>query len=314
MDDRRRAYIQERQDEGATPNTITQYARFFSLIEKAEETTGISIENGLTADEFRTLFQATGATKKQTFRGYKSRIVTYLDWLKGKGYDVGNLGEIKKIAYSSLNLDNQIKRNYFKDFGSLQKAIEQVVEYSEVPDEDIFQTTISLIYLAWCGLTKEEACGLLKSDVLEDRILVDGREVFPNKTIMDYLHKYIETDGYNSEGESSSLRFLYYRRTQYLIRTIKSEYLQTERISYRFVDFTKIPEKNGFEIDKEFAYYNIYWSGVFNRAYRWELENGEIQRNDIDTINKVLGVNETVTSTANLSLDNYLAYKQLYFG
>ena len=33
-----------------------------------------------------------------------------------------------------------------------------------------------------------------------------------------------------------------------------------------------------------FTYDKIYWSGIFNRAYIYELENGEIKPGDVETM------------------------------
>ena len=63
--------------------------------------------------------------------------------------------------------------------------------------------------------------------------------------------------------------------SDFLLRTCRADRVDTKTLRILIRNFGK---SGGEEINL-FAYDKVYWSGIFNRAYTYELENGEIQEN-----------------------------------
>jgi len=62
-----------------------------------------------------------------------------------------------------------------------------------------------------------------------------------------------------------------------------------------------------------FTYDKIYWSGIFNRAYIYELENGEIKPGDVETMETIFQQKYPSVAVANKRLRDYQKFKEHFF-
>lgn len=280
----------------------------WNRIARAEEQIGKSIENGYTKDDYIKLFNALNITSPYTLKPTKSRLKKYLEWLIENGTDCRDtLDALVSVSYKDLVAKNIYEEKYFKDFGSLQSAIEETLYIADKVDDNVFALQISAIYMAWCGLTAEEALSLLKSDVGENDIRVGDRVVSPVPTIMRYLQEYRDATEYESKGRG--ILTLKYVPSKYLFRTARSAHLDSTK-TLRIMINTFTNSSDGLHT---FNYNKVYWSGIFHCAYLYECANGELRDGDIETLGKLFNESYQFVSVANDRLREYRSFKSFFF-
>lgn len=203
--------------------------------------------------------------------------------------------------------DGYTTEKYFKDFHSLQQSIEDTLWAAERIDDRIFSTQITAIYLAWCGYTAEEAVSIKKDEVFEDHIDSSGHKCFPNDKIMEYIKDYRDATEYESQGRGViTLKYVY---SDLLLRTCRADSVDTKTLRIMLRGFGK---SSGEEVNL-FTYDKIYWSGIFNRAYIYELENGEIKPGDVETMETIFQQKYPSVAVANKRLRDYQKFKEHFF-
>jgi hypothetical protein len=276
------------------------------------------LESGLSSEDYIDLFDKLNVTSPSVFRPTKSRIGKYLKWLVSNGIlEKSHMDALYIVGYSSIRADHVYDRRYFKDFQSLQDTIDNIVTAAEKLDDAVFSMQISLIYLAWSGVPLEDALRIKKTDVQDDCIMVGDRVIRPNSTIMEFIKDYRDADGYDAQG--CYVIHLRYRPSEYLFRTSKSPCLATEKIARiairRFVKCADLSSVYGMEdTDADVVSYGkVYLSGIFNRAYLYELTNGELHAGDLETLKKVFCEDFPNVALANLRLKEYQNFRQYFF-
>jgi hypothetical protein len=303
----RSQYIQSG-NENFSEQSVSVYDAFWKRLEKAERSIGKSLEDGYTTEEYAILIGKMNVSNLNAFATYKSRVNRYIKWLNERGLiDQPYLDNLKNVTYDMIPSNHVYDTRYFKDFSSLQQSISDTIWVAERIDDRIFSTQITAIYLAWCGFSAEEAVAMKKAEVLDDCIEFQGRRYFPNKTIMDYIKEYRDSTSYESQGRGViTLKYVY---SDFLLRTCRADRVDTKTLRILIRNFGK---SGGEEINL-FAYDKVYWSGIFNRAYTYELENGEIQSGDIETIERVFHQTYPSVSVANKKLRDYHKFREYFF-
>ena len=312
----RERFVQELVDTGVYAQRSAENVRsIFTQLAQYESKLGKRIEDNLTREELIELLKHSSIGSVNSFRVVKSRLYQYLQWLCKNGYADLDLTVLYRIRYDAIRENQILQKRYFRDFQSLYDRIKDTIMASGVLDEGVFAPRIAAIYLAWCGLAVQEALDLQKSDVLEDRILVSGREVFPNETIMEYLKEYKCAVGYDTQARY--IVFKKYVPSDYLIRTIRKDHLTKKGLSFLLADFSKNRTDESDDPDDEespaYAYNKIYISGLFHRAYLWECANGVIRKGDMETIRRVFCEDFKLPTDANARLREYHAYRDYFF-
>lgn len=282
---------------------------FWGRVAKAEEALGKTMEDGYSKGDYVDLFEKLNMTNQSTFYGTKSRISSYLKWLNNAGLlEQVYIDNLSTIDYSSLRHDSTYSLKYFKDFKSLQDAIESTLWAADKIDDGVYAMQISAIYLAWCGLQLEEALAIKKSDIYDDHIVARDKEIYPNSTIMGYIKDYRDAEGFTTKNRGIVMRK--YVPSEWLFRTIKSDRIGSPKSARIYIaDFGK---SSGEDVNI-FNYDKIYWSGVFNRAYQYEIANGEIRSGDVATMEKLFNEKYPSGSAANERLREYQSFKQYFF-
>lgn len=266
------------------------------------------IEDGYSKDDFLRLLNALNSASITCFRPHKSIIRKYIEFLIDKGVLTEESVDIlSSITYDDIDSSRLFELKFFKDFSSLQNTIDTTLTDADKVDDRIFATQITAIYMAWCGLTIKEALALKKADVEDDCIHVGDRIIYPNPTIMKYIKEYRDAMEYHSAAKG--IITLKYVPSEWLFRTARSEHIDSPKTMRIFIyNFGKgDSEVNMFNYDK------VYWSGVYHRAYMYELENGLIASSDLPTINKIFGENLQTSSQASIRLRSYRKFVQYFF-
>ena len=209
--------------------------------------------------------------------------------------------------YADLKPDEVFDTLYFRDFQSLQDQIEATLSLAAKVDDNVFATQIAAIYMAWCGLSAEEALSIRKADVLEDRVICGDKILHPNRTIMRFLQDYRDAEGYYSQARA--VIYLKYMPSEYLFRTARDAHIEDTKALRIFIrNFGKCSgEGNLFHYDK------VFTSGTFHRTYLHELANGNIEVGDLNTLRSVFKEPFQSISQANKRLHEYKKYRDYFF-
>lgn len=303
----RSQYIQSG-NENISEKSIAVYDAFWKRLQKSEDAVGKPMEDGYTTEEYVRLIDGMNVSNISAFLTYKSKINRYLKWLNGNGLlDQEFVDNLRLVKYDMVPSYHVYDTKYFKDFPSLQQAIEDTLWAAERIDDRIFSTQITAIYLAWCGFTAEEAVSIKKNEVFEDHIDSSGHKCFPNGKIMEYIKDYRDATEYESQGRGViTLKYMY---SDLLLRTCRAESVDTKTLRIMLRGFGK---SSGEEVNL-FTYDKIYWSGIFNRAYIYELENGEIKPGDVEIMEAIFQQKYPSVAVANKRLRDYQKFKEHFF-
>lgn len=294
------------------PNMSQEYIQritsFWKRVSRFEAEYKKSIDDGYTKDDYIQLLAALNIRNISGFLSTKSLIRKYVEKLIEDGHlPLSSLNDIVHIGYDDLDAAKIFELKFFKDFESLQDAIEATLVVADKVDERIFSTQIAAIYMAWCGLKLEDALRLKKEDVKENSIQVGDSEIFPNSTIMEFMKDYRDATEYQSAAKG--IITLKYVPSEWLFRSTKSDHVDSPKTMRIFIrNFGK--SAGG---DNIFNYDKVYLSGLYHRAYLYECVNGTIKKNDTETISKVFEENYARTSLANNRLQSYRKFVQYFF-
>lgn len=281
---------------------------FWSRIERAEIDLEKKLEDGYSKEDYINLIAKLNVTSPHVLLPTKSRIGQYLKFLNSQGVlDEQYVKNLYSVSYDDIKIEAVYESKYFKDFGALQDAIESTLWAAEKVDDAVYAMQISAIYLAWCGLSIEEALQLKKSDVYDDYIKSGEKIITPISTIMEYIKEYRDATEYQSQGRG--IITLKYVPSQWLFRSTRTDHIDcTKKMRIIIRVFGKSSgEPNIFNYDK------VYWSGVFNRAYIYECSHGSIKPGDIETIQTLFSEKYASVSYANKRLYEYQRFRQHFF-
>lgn len=283
----------------------------FEKLAICEERCGKRIEDSKTRDDFMQLFSNMNISSINTFLYVKSRLKSYLKWLLANKLAEPNIQAISDIRYSDVSLTRAFESRFFKDFHSLQRSIDDAIYIADRIDEYSFATQIVAIYLAWYGVTAEEAVEIKKADVGEDFIKVGDRIIRPNSIAMSYIRDYCNAIGY--ETQARYVIQVKYLPSQYLLRTTRKEHITPKGLSVLLALFSQYAVDSSDSDEATFAYSKIYWSGIYCRAHIYESEYGEIKTKDIDTISRVFRETYSTQRASSRRLKNYQSFKKYFY-
>lgn len=313
MDNRsyRHEYIEQYvRDERFTEKTIVTKINFWKRIEKAEKEIGKSLEEGYTKKDYINLFSKLKLATPHSLNPRKTTIRHYVEWLQTQGV-LGDdpLSALDSVSYRDLDIGEYYDEGYFKDFGSLHDQIESALIATEVVDDRRYGTEITAIYLAWCGVTAEEAIDIKKEDVHEDYISVSGRIVRPIPAIMSYINEYKEETEYNVMLPQGIGTYKYVW-SEYLLRSTRRDHIQVAKHLRALL--LMFSNKAGAS-KTLFPYNKIYWSGIYHRAYLYECANGPLKPGDMKALGDIFGEKYTYVQDANKRLYAYQQYRDYFF-
>ena len=281
---------------------------FWKRVNRFEVDYGKSIDDGYTKEDYIQLLMSLNIRNISGLLPAKSYIRKYVEKLiEDERLVPSSLDEIIQVNYDDLDSSRLFELKFFKDFDSLQEAIETTLIVADKEDDRIFSTQIAAIYMAWCGLKLEDALMLKKEDIKEDSIQVGDQVIHPNSTILKFIQDYRDEVEYRSTAKV--VITLKYVPSKWLFRSVRSDHVDSPKTMRIFI--RNFGKSGG--ADNIFNYDKVYLSGVYHRAYLYECANGCIQKNDVETIGKVFKEDFQTTTQANNTLQGYRKFVQYFF-
>lgn len=303
----RSLYIEEVNKNVADQSASTVSA-YWLRIGKIEHGIGKRLESGYTKAAYVALLNALNVTNLNTFYVNKSRIGAYVKWLIQRNLlPPDSIEALTSIKYSEMRPDRIFDTKYFDSFNSLQNAIETTLFAAGRIDDAVYAMQISVLYLAWCGLTIEEALAIQKSDVHEDHIVVGDCTIYPEKKIMAHIVEYRDATEYTTQGKGIITRK--YPYSEYLFRTTQSHHVTDPKVMRVFIRTFGVSggEENIYNYDK------VYWSGIFKRTYDYECENGKLTTGNMDVLAQLFRETYPTHAAAYKRLAEYQKFREYFY-
>ena len=291
-------------------NSKLTVINFFKRVSRFELQIKKTLEDGYSKEDFADLLSSLNNTNIPSFLNCKSTIKKYIEYLCDNDVlDKLYLSNIENVNYDDLDTSHVFDAKFFKDFKSLQDAIETCLLNAERIDERIFSTQIAAIYMAWCGVRLKDALFIKKEDVKDDCIYVKKQPIFPNSTILEFVKDYRDETEYHSQARA--IVTFKYIPSEWLFRSTKAGQIDEKNMRIFIRNLGKYGTDDG--KGSILNYDKIYWSGIYCRAYDYECKYGTIQIGDTQTINKVFHEQNT-KQLANKRLRSYRRYAEYFFG
>lgn len=249
----------------------TSLSEIIRKVKEVEENTKKQLED-FTRDDLIYILQEVNYSAP-SFKNAKMGLKQYIETEVGE--DSPLINSLKSIKVTDVDQTTNLGKKYFGDFHSLSEEFEISKSLSMDADlEDAFDIQKACMWLAWAGVTIEDACNLLKEDILDEENTIqlpNLKKIQAPLELIQFLREFKQSGYYSCRTSRGTIKSYPYKKSSYLLRTNKSAQLQSSHIRVLLSNFnTKC-----YVDSNKFTYFNIYNSGIFYRAYEKELEYGE---------------------------------------
>lgn len=283
------------------------FDRVWKKVLSFETKTGLSLDNGFTKEQYVSMFNSMRIRHTSILSNYKSYIMIYVRYLTANGV----LPEAQESILASVTVDD-LKINeasgvqYYKNLGTLHQAIQDSVKVSECYDETLYDLPAAILYLAWYGLTEEQAINFPKEDVLDDGVMINGVKTEVPFEILQVFTRLRDANGYYQQA-----RGVIFRAYVYSDNLIRTEHNATITLSMLQGLVNRL---NALRDGTYSLRYNVIrQSGIFYRAHLLECESTQFNLDDPEFASKVFceDLSSKVKRTARIR--DYKLYKQLFY-
>lgn len=272
-----------------------------------EEQTGQSLDNGLTKEQYVSMFNSMRVRHTSTFFNYKSHVMSYVRYLIANGVLPAEQESIlASVTVDDLKINETSGVQYYKNLGMLHQAIQDSIKVSECYDETLFDLPAVILYLAWFGLTEEQIINFPKEDVLDDGVMINGEKTEMPFEILQVFKRLRDAEGYYQQARGVIFRAYVY--SDNLIRTERNSKINVSKMQ-GLVNRLNTLMDGAYSL----RYNVIHQSGIFYRAHLLECENTQFNLEDPEFASKVLceDLSSKVKRTARIR--DYKLYKQLFY-
>lgn len=271
---------------GVSEKSLLIYIRRFNRIGAVERERKKSLYQ-FEREDFLHLFLSFTNTVANGFSVLKSFVSDFFQWAEERGRRTP-LVILKGISYGDTDLTGVYKQSYFPTFQNLKDEFQMMLDLTGAEDISIYQSVKMMVYLSWFGVGNPEICGILKQDVLDQGdglyLRTRGRVLPLPSQVMSEIREYRDSQGYYRPFHGGALTLFRYKEGPFLLRSYRKEQLSYIDVVNALKNFSRInDDPNG----KRFQYHKIYWSGVFSRAYAYELSSGQLEQKNIPLLQRI---------------------------
>lgn len=290
-----------------------QFAKTWNKVLAFEKSTGKTLDEGYTKDEYVELFNSMLVKKSSTFFNDKKAVLYYVRYMIAHGELQKEQEEIlSSVMAEDLSISSKSARiTYFKDLDHLRAAIEDTVFAANRIDDSVFDVPSAVLYLAWFGLTEEQILTLPKTAVYDDGIVLDGVKIEMPYFVTELLIHLRDAEGFESQGRGRIFRKYVY--SENLIRTEDSPKVTVFQMR---ASLSRMDKYSNHEYSLKFD--TARQSGIFYRAYMLEQESSNFDLENVEFASEVfcenlIGKNEKdIRKPHRERLRDYALYKQLH--
>lgn len=283
--------------------------RTLKKVDAFEESTGQSLEDGFTREQYVDLFNSMRIRRTHSIFNFKSLLAKYLQYLIADGTIAPEQCDI----LDSITSDDLIVVDYYKNVNMLYEAVKETIKTAVADgsrDPEAFLPPAVSIFLSWYGLSREEIADFRKEDVLDDGIMIKGEKIAVPFNVRQFFTALRDSEGYYQQAKGRI--FHTYPHSEYLLRSRFKKQLQATDVQ------NLVTRMNGIR-DGEYAleFNMIRQSGIFYRAYQIECESVKFDLSDPVFASKVFcedftGSSKKCRIAHQARIKDYKLYKQLF--
>lgn len=313
----RSRFLVERFQNSENMILLKRTAAVLSRLQEYEKEIGKEFSE-FSEEEVIRLFQWMKMNTTSTFRNVKSNIyLPYLKWLGMNGSPNAEIvaEQLKSIQFSDIEISSGYEREFFESFASLRSAIRQTAYQHCSDTEGIgkYDLITAILYLAWCGVKKEEAVVLRKEDVMEQNgslfLRESGRMVWVNPKAAAHFAMFRDSGGFTVLTSQLVSKEEHYMPSPYLLRSKRSSQISVVNLVNMVSKFNDLAQES--EVSKFFRYDRIYLSGRFRELMKWEEEQGRsLGPGDKEMMERVFQENHSSKDKQSLRYQDFLRYKE----
>lgn len=310
----RKKYFDDPEGSSSYPQAA-QFQRTWNKVLKFEESFGKTLDEGYTREEYIRLFSSLLVQKTGTFLNDRKVVLHYVRYMISHQVLPEEheqiIFSIKPEELSIKPEDGRIR--YYKNLSMLREMIQSTIDAAARADDMVFDVPVSILYLAWFGLTEEEIINLPKDAVTYEGVTLNGQMISMPSFVTEILTRLRDADGYYKQ--SKGLTFMRYAESPNLIRTLASSQMTVLHMRRSLSRMDKILDHIGalrFEV--------VRLSGIFYRAYMLECESTKFNLDDLAFASKVFcedfvnpKAKTDVQRIYRQRMNDYTLYKRLFY-
>lgn len=240
-----------------------------------EKSVGKTLDDGYTREEYVALFSFVLARCTSTFANDKKVVMYYVRYMIAHGVLPKEQESIlSSVLAEDLSIRNEDRIRYFKNLNHLREKIEDTVKSADRVDETVYDVPSAILYLAWYGLTEEQVLTLPKTAVLEDGIILNGKEIKMPCFVAELLKRLKNAEGFYSKSRGTTFlrKYIY---SEHLIRTEDTPKLSVYQLRASLTRMDKVMDHM-----YSLKFDTVRQSGIFFRAYMLECESNNLNLSD----------------------------------
>ena len=271
-----------------------------------EGKTGLSLDRGLTREEYIRFFTAMDFRHLGDFTGAKTALRRYLTFLtEQEALAPQSLREMESVYFRDLGLGRE-QTAYYSDVTALREAVEQALS-GGTADVSCYDGAVSALYAAWAGFRGAEICTIKKADIQPGGILREGRLCPLPDFAVEVLTRYRDAEGYVQQARGTV--FHRYQPSEYLFRTERSARTTKARLANQVSRLGRLGEGG-----RPLTLHGVYVSGLFHRLYVAECVDRTLDLETADTAALSAAFREDLSAPQKrmTRLAEYRRYKGLF--
>jgi hypothetical protein len=283
------------------------FDRAWKKVLSFEKKTNQSLDDGFTKEQYVDMFNSMRIRHTRLLFNYKSNVMIYVRYLIANGALPKEQEDIlASVSVDDLKIDESSGVQYYKNIGTLHKAIQDSIRVSECYDSTLYDLPASILYLAWYGLDEEEVIHYERDDVLDNGIMVRGEKIEVPFNVLQVLTRLRDAAGYYQQARG--VIFHSYVCSNNLIRTERNGEVSLAQLQGLVNRLNNLMDKT-----YSLRFNVIHQSGIFYRAYLLECESTQFNLDDPVFASKVFheDLSDKVKRTARIR--DYKLYKQLFY-
>lgn len=275
----------------------------------------LTLDSVWTAEQYKKVFISTHCVKSNQFQDCRKAMELWMEFLAQHNVVApGSSSVVRSILFEDLTEFNDIDGTdgitgvYFRDINHLLDVLEDAVITSDVYDVANLDNAICACILSWYYCTVEEMINLESKDVLEDRVIVSGREIVMPPRVMKVLHRYKESPGAYMEVRGNIL-YAKYKPSSYLFRS--SRVAQATKRSINSCMTRLAQNYDSYQITLT----HIRKSRIYHDVFQKECITGEINLKEAthEELSELFGVTINSPTLKSRHLKDYKRYKELLY-
>jgi len=290
-------------------NKISKY------VKNHGEEEGLALDSVWSESQYKKVFIGIHCVGTNQFFECKKTMELWLNFLARRGVIPADSSSVVKnilfedlLNFNTASEGNSVSLVYFRDIYHLMDVLEDAAVVSDAYDVTNMDSAICACILAWYLCEVEEMMEIEAKDVLDDRVIVSGREIVMPKRAMDVFHRYKLSPGAYMEV-GGNITYARYKPSTYLFRSSKSAQATKRAMTSYVTRLAKNYDRYQIKLT------HIRKSRIYHDVFQKECVTGEVnlKKASNEELSELFGVTIACATLKSRQLKDYKRYKELLY-